>query len=95
MNLSSPFIHRPVATTLLTVAIAIAGAIAFTCAAGVAAAAGGFSDDLGECRSAGRERGDHGVVGGDAAGAAVRPYRRRHGDDVFEQPGHDVDHDAV
>src|SRR6202049_2008583 len=30
MNLSSPFIHRPVATTLLTGAIAIAGAIAFT-----------------------------------------------------------------
>src|SRR5439155_3103335 len=30
MNLSSPFIHRPVATTLLTVAIAIAVAIAFT-----------------------------------------------------------------
>src|ERR1700729_1164574 len=29
MNLSSPFIHRPVATTLLTVAIAIAGAICF------------------------------------------------------------------
>src|SRR5271170_2741640 len=30
MNLSAPFIHRPVATTLLTVAIAIAGAIAYT-----------------------------------------------------------------
>src|SRR5271169_219477 len=30
MNLSAAFIHRPVATTLLTVAIAIAGAIAFT-----------------------------------------------------------------
>src|ERR1700744_1515925 len=29
MNLSAPFINRPVATTLLTVAIAIAGAIAF------------------------------------------------------------------
>jgi multidrug efflux pump len=29
MNISEPFIHRPVATTLLTVAIAIAGAIAF------------------------------------------------------------------
>ena len=29
MNVSRPFIHRPVATTLLTVAIAIAGAIAF------------------------------------------------------------------
>src|SRR6202046_5409601 len=29
MSLSSPFIHRPVATILLTVAIALAGAIAF------------------------------------------------------------------
>src|ERR1022692_2844473 len=29
MNLSTPFIHRPVATTLLTVAIALAGIIAF------------------------------------------------------------------
>jgi multidrug efflux pump len=30
MSVSSPFIHRPVATTLLTVAIAIAGAIAYS-----------------------------------------------------------------
>src|SRR5471032_320470 len=29
MNISAPFIHRPVATTLLTIAIAIAGAICF------------------------------------------------------------------
>jgi multidrug efflux pump len=29
VNISAPFIHRPVATTLLTVAIAIAGAISF------------------------------------------------------------------
>jgi multidrug efflux pump len=29
MSVSSPFIHRPVATTLLTVAIALAGAVAF------------------------------------------------------------------
>jgi multidrug efflux pump len=29
MNLSTPFIHRPVATTLLTVAIALAGIIGF------------------------------------------------------------------
>ena len=29
MNFSAPFIHRPVATTLLTVAIALAGALAF------------------------------------------------------------------
>jgi multidrug efflux pump len=30
MNVSAPFIHRPVATTLLTIAIAVVGAIAFT-----------------------------------------------------------------
>ena len=30
MSLSSPFIRRPVGTTLLTIAVAIAGAIAFT-----------------------------------------------------------------
>jgi multidrug efflux pump len=30
MNISAPFIHRPVATTLLTVAVAVAGAIAFS-----------------------------------------------------------------
>jgi multidrug efflux pump len=30
MNISEPFIRRPVATTLLTIAIAIAGALAFT-----------------------------------------------------------------
>ena len=29
MSISAPFIRRPVATTLLTIAIAIAGAIAF------------------------------------------------------------------
>ncbi len=29
MNLSSPFVHRPVATTLLAIAIALAGAVAF------------------------------------------------------------------
>ena len=30
MNISAPFIHRPVATTLITIAIALAGAIAFS-----------------------------------------------------------------
>src|SRR5512138_321299 len=29
MNLSAPFIHRPVGTTLLTIGVAIAGAISF------------------------------------------------------------------
>jgi multidrug efflux pump len=29
MNISAPFIRRPVATTLLTIGVALAGAIAF------------------------------------------------------------------
>ena len=29
MNISAPFVHRPVATTLLIVAIALAGGVAF------------------------------------------------------------------
>ena len=37
MNISEPFIRRPIATTLLTVAIALAGAVAFRLAAGLAA----------------------------------------------------------
>ena len=45
-------------------------------AAGFAAAAGGFSDDHGGRVAAGRESGHHGVVGRDAAGAAVRRTSR-------------------
>jgi multidrug efflux pump len=30
MNISAPFIHRPVATTLITAAVALAGALAFS-----------------------------------------------------------------
>jgi multidrug efflux pump len=55
MNISAPFIARHVATTLLTIGVALAGAIAFTAAAGVAAAAGRLPDDLGPGEPAGRE----------------------------------------
>ena len=43
MNISAPFIRRPVATTLLTVAVALAGAIAFRSPAGSAPAARSIS----------------------------------------------------
>ena len=43
MSISAPFIRRPVATTLLTLALALAGALAFLQLAGLAAAAGGLS----------------------------------------------------
>ena len=40
MNISAPFIRRPVATTLLTIAVAIAGAVGFTVLPGLSAATG-------------------------------------------------------
>jgi hypothetical protein len=55
-------LHRPVATTLLTVAVAIAGAIAFTESAGFTAATGGFPDHQRGRVAAGREPRHHGVV---------------------------------
>ena len=47
MSLSAPFIRRPVATTLLTIAIALAGVVALPLPAGLAAAAGRVPDDPG------------------------------------------------
>ncbi len=84
MNLSAPFIDRPVATTLLTLGIALAGRDRVPPAAGVAAAAGRLPDDLGAGVAARREPGDDGGDGGDAARALARAHRRRHRDDVVE-----------
>ncbi len=43
----------------------------------------------------GASAGDHGLFGGHAAGAAVRPHRRRHGDDLVQLAGHHQHHPAV
>ena len=82
MSLSTPFIHRPVGTTLLTVAITLAGVLGLFAAAGVAAAGGRFSHDPGLGQPARRQSRNDGLGRGDAAGAAVRPDRRRHRDDL-------------
>ena len=88
MNLSSPFIRRPVATTLLTAAIALAGGVAFGCC---------------RCRRcprsifppspwphlAGSQPGDHGFVGGHSSRTPIRPHRRRDGNDLVQLPGND------
>ena len=84
MSLSAPFIHRPVATVLLTAAIALAGAVAFRSLPvsplpqidfPTISVAGDF---------AGSKSRDHGFVSRDTAGAAVRADRRRDGNDVSE-----------
>ena len=55
MNISAPFIRRPVATTLLTVRIALAGAVAFNVLPVSPAAPGGFPHHLGRGRPARRK----------------------------------------
>ena len=69
MNLSAPFIRRPVATTLLTIGVALAGAGRVLAAAGLAAAAGRLPDHLGAAPAARRQPGDDGDERGDAARA--------------------------
>jgi predicted RND superfamily exporter protein len=76
MSFSSPFIHRPVATTLLTAAVALAGGVAFPLAAGLAAAAGRFPHHFRRRQPAGRQPGNHGLGRGRAAGEAIRAYRQ-------------------
>ena len=95
MNFSAPFIKRPIATTLLTAAVVLVGRRGVPVAAGLAAAAGRFSDDLGVGSLPGREPGDHGVVGRDAARARVRPHRRGDRNDLAEHARADEHHAAV
>ena len=85
MNPSAPFIYRPVATILLTVAIAIAGGIAFNLLPVSPLPQVDFPTISVAAQFAGRQRGDHGVVRRNAAGAAVRPHRRCDGDDFVQQ----------
>ncbi len=85
VNLSAPFIARPVATTLLTIGIALAGMLALFKAAGGAAAAGGFPDHLGAAATARRQPRHGRHLGRRAAGAPSRPDRRRDRDDLAER----------
>ena len=76
MNVSAPFIQRPVATTLLMIAVALAGSVAFRLLPGIAAASSGLPDDQRLRGAARSESGNDGVFSGDAAREAVRTHRR-------------------
>ena len=80
MSLSSPFIQRPVGTTLLTIGLALAGVIGYTVLPVAPLAASGLSHHQRERQPARRQRPDHGGVRGHAPGAAVQrtsPASRR------------------
>ena len=89
MNPSATFIARPVATTLLTVAVALAGAIAFTVLPVSPLPQVDFPTITVGGVAAGCERGYHGVLHRDAVRTGIRAHRRRDGDDLHQQSGHD------
>ena len=95
MNISAPFIKRPIGTSLLAAALLMAGALAFNFLPVAPLAPSGVPGHLGRSRTAGRKSGDHGFGGGDPAGAAVRPHRRHQPDDIGQPAGIDRHHPAV
>ena len=95
MNISAPFIRRPVATSLLMIAIALAWARGMAAAAGGAAAAGRLPDHQRFRVTSRREPGDHGVGRRAAARAPIRSDRRRHADDLDQHARGDLDHAAI
>ena len=95
MSLSSPFIHRPVATVLLTVAIALAGGVAFKLLPVSPLPQIDFPTISVQANLPGRESGDHGVVCRHATRAATRSHRRRDGNDVCELSRFNEYHPAV
>ena len=95
MNLSAGFIRRPIATSLLMVAVVVLGAHRLLAAAGRGAAERELPDHPGLGAAAGRRRQDHGVLRRDAAGAAVRPDPGPDADDQQQRQRLHADHAAV
>ena len=91
MNISSGFIARPVATTLLTIGSSWRAPSPFDCSRSLPCRRWIFRPSSSRPAAGGRP-GDHGHLGGDPAGAPVRPDSGRHGNDVCKLPGHDEHH---
>ncbi len=82
VHFSAPFIKRPVATTLLSIAIILAGIGGLQDASGGEPAAGGVPDHLDWCESSGRGSGDGRLGHRHSAGTAVCEDRRHQRDDL-------------
>ncbi len=95
MSPSRIFIERPIATTLLVIALVLVGVVAYRQLAGVGVAAGGLPDDSDHDVLSGRKSGGDVVVGDGAAGAAVWADAGAEPDDVDEFVRQLADHAAV
>ena len=94
-GISAPFIHRPVATTLVMVAILLVGLVAFPSLPVAPLPQVDFPTISVSRLAAGRFAGNHGGVGRPAARAADRPDPRRLPDDLDEFARRDRDHRPV
>ena len=87
MSISAPFIRRPIGTSLLAAALLLSGILAFNFLPVASLPKSGFSRDQRGSGLAGSGSADHGVGGGNAAGAAVRTHLGREPDDFVEPAG--------
>ena len=76
MSISEPFIRRPIATSLLMAGILLVGIVAFPLLPVAPLPQVDFPTIQVTRAAAGRESGDHGLVGGAAAGVPVRRHPR-------------------
>ena len=95
MSVSSPFIFRPIATSLLGVAVMLGGHSRLLAAAGGIAAAGRLSDHPGDDPASRRQCRNHRLAGHRAAGTPVRPDPGAVDHDVVEFLRDQPDHPAV
>ena len=95
MNLSAPFIKRPIATTLLTAALVLSGLSAFRVLPVSPLPQVDFPTMSVSASLARRQPGDHGLVGRHAARAGIRPDRLRDRNDLAKHSGPDEHHAAV
>ena len=97
MNISAPFIRRPVATTLACRSHRHGGGCSFPIATRGAAAGDGLPDDCRGCRFAGFVTARlYGVVGvATPLDRPVQANRRRHGNDLDKLSGDERDRVAV
>ena len=76
MNISEPFIRRPVATSLLMVGVVLMGLLGYHLLPISALPSVDFPDHPGHGAISGRESGGDGLVRNHAAGTAVRADQR-------------------
>ncbi len=95
MSISTPFIERPVATTLLTIAITLAGGIAYFQLPVAALPQVDFPTINVQRQPSRRQPGGNGRERRHAARETVYAHRRYYGDDVEEFRGFGADHAAV